>query len=359
VRTGPRARCGRAAGRSRAAGCGRGCPGRSRRRPRGCPRRVGVPGGGDGAFGEDGGLGCGSEGGVVVLQGVDGGGVRVIAEAALRWADPGEAFFAGVGVGAAGATGGDAVDRPEPGDVGVVAAVQFTAQAGDVFGVIGGGGFRGEQRQFGVAQAQQRGQLPGLGGWDGVRLQLPVLHDGEPGVLVDIDMALDGVDRGVGHRKPGIRFGDGWLEQRFTGAGRELGQVLVHAGPQRGGDVAGVGDSEFRAELTGTGADLADDVARIPVEVGVDVDLTVVVAADGERLFPVRPVGGRLAGCAAAQHEQVGDDLGAGGALVGAAGQPDRGDQVRQGGDLAAGGGVGGIHRPVRGEHRDDATGAG
>ena len=66
----------------------------------------------------------------------------------------------------------------------------------------------------------------------------------------------------------------------------------------------------------------------------------------------------RAAGLAAPQHQQVGHHAGAGGPLVGAAGQPDRADQVGQRGDLPARGRVAGIHREPGGEHGDQAAGA-
>ena len=46
-----------------------------------------------------------------------------------------------------------------------------------------------------------------------------------------------------------------------------------------------------------------------------------------------------------------------GGLLVRAAGQPDRADQVGQGGDLAARGRVAGVHGVAGGEHGDQAAG--
>jgi hypothetical protein len=73
-----------------------------------CPR-------GDGAFGEDGGLAGGAGFRVVQLEPIHRRGVRVLAEAALRWADPGQPLLAGVRIDAAGAAGGDPVDRPEAG----------------------------------------------------------------------------------------------------------------------------------------------------------------------------------------------------------------------------------------------------
>ena len=61
----------------------------------------------------------------------------------------------------------------------------------------------------------------------------------------------------------------------------------------------------------------------------------------------------RLAAClAAAQDQQVGDHAGARGPLVGTAGQPQRADEIGEGGDLAAGGGVAGVHRVPRRQHQ-------
>src|SRR5205085_8523976 len=63
------------------------------------------------------------------------------------------------------------------------------------------------------------------------------------------------------------------------------------------------------------------------------------------------------AGFAAARDQQVGDHAGAGGPLVRAGGQPDRPGQVSQGGDLAAGRRVAGVHRVPGGQHGGQAAG--
>ena len=62
------------------------------------------------------------------------------------------------------------------------------------------------------------------------------------------------------------------------------------------------------------------------------------------------------AGLAAAEDQQVGDDLGPGCLLVRAAGQPDCPGEVGQGGDLAARGGVAGVHGVAAGHHGDQAA---
>ena len=75
------------------------------------------------------------------------------------------------------------------------------------------------------------------------------------------------------------------------------------------------------------------------------------------RLLPRRRVG-LAAWFAAAQHEQVGHHVGAGGPLVGAAGQPDRADQVGQRGYFPPRRRVAGIHRVPGGENGGQAAGA-
>ena len=109
--------------------------------------------------GHDRGLAGGADGGVEVLEGVDGGGVRVEFEAALWWGDAGQAVLAGDLVDAAGAAVGDPVDRPPPFGVGVVAGVELAAQAVDVLGVLGGGRLGGQQRHGGVTQPEQGGEF--------------------------------------------------------------------------------------------------------------------------------------------------------------------------------------------------------
>ena len=81
--------------------------------------------GGDHPPGHDRGLAGGADGGVEILQGVDGGGVRVEFEAPLRWSDAGQPVLARDLVDAAGAAVGDPVDRPPPFGVGVVAGVEL------------------------------------------------------------------------------------------------------------------------------------------------------------------------------------------------------------------------------------------
>jgi hypothetical protein len=93
-----------------------------------------------------------------------------------------------------------------------------------------------------------------------------------------------------------------------------------------------MGDVDFRAVLAAAGAQRADDLLGVGVEVLVHVHDPLGVAAQGEAALPRRPAGGRQVGVgigvAAAEHEQVGDHAGAGGLFVGAAGESDGGDQL-------------------------------
>ena len=177
--------------------------------------------------------------------------------------------------------------------------------------------------------------------------------------LLGRGVGLASIGAAVGRRRGG--GGPNSVQRRVAGGG--AGQRGGQAGAQleRDVDVAGDRDGQLRAELAGADADLADDPLGVVLgEVAVDDDLPVGVAADAPTVLShplgiARPVGG----VAAAQHEHVGDDLGAGGLLVRGHRQPDRGDQVGHGGDLAARGRVGRVHRVVAGQHRHDAAGAG
>ena len=102
------------------------------------------------------------------------------------------------------------------------------------------------------------------------------------------------------------------------------------------------------------GAQVTEDGFGVVQEILVDRQLHAVQFGRPGLL----PAGGvRLtAGLAAAEDQQVGDDCGARGALVGAAGQPHRAGQVGQADDLAAGGGVAGVHGVAGGHDGDQAA---
>ena len=87
----------------------------------------------------------------------------------------------------------------------------------------------------------------------------------------------------------------------------------------------------------------------------IDRDL-MAVQHDRAGLLPRGGIG-LPAGFAAPQDQQVGHHAGAGGLLVGPARQPDRPDEIGEGGHLTARGRVAGIHRVAGGEHGDQAAG--
>jgi hypothetical protein len=131
-------------------------------------------------------------------------------------------------------------------------------------------------------------------------------------------VALEDVGRCLRQRDPGVRcLGCGRGEQGLPAG--ELLHPVAKQGPQRLAGVAAVANVQLGSVRAGAGADVADDLPGLLVEVLVDADRAVFVAADEDRLFPARPVRRRGAGVAAAQHEQVGDHLGPGGAFVRAA----------------------------------------
>lgn len=73
---------------------------------------------------------------VEALQGVDEVGERIGAESALRGGDPPQDRFAGFLVDLARLVGVVAVDRPEPGNVAVVAAAELGTKMADFLGVV-------------------------------------------------------------------------------------------------------------------------------------------------------------------------------------------------------------------------------
>ena len=103
------------------------------------------------------------------------------------------------------------------------------------------------------------------------------------------------------------------------------------------------------------GSHLAENRFRAVEEILVDRHLGA-VQLGVPRLLPRGRV--RLAtGLAAAQDKQVRHHIGPRGPLMGAAGQPDRADQVGQRGDVLARGRVAGIHREPGREHHHQAAG--
>ena len=88
---------------------------------------------------------------VEVLQRIDEVGEGVKAEAALGWTDAGQPHLARLRVGPPGRSPREAVDRPEPGHVAVVAVVELPAQIVDLGAVVDGGRLGFQQPDHGVA----------------------------------------------------------------------------------------------------------------------------------------------------------------------------------------------------------------
>ena len=311
---------------------------------------------GDDPFAEDGRLGGPLADRVELLQGVDQRGERVGGEPALPWPDPGQDRLAGGRVGPAGAPQREPVQRPVGGEVVVVAAAEFGAQPGDLGRVLGRGRLGCQQGPRAVSQREQVSELGGLAGRYGMRLFSAEDDAGEravrPGPQVPVGL---GGPRSFGHHRTGWRRAPvRWQVGEAALPGR--GNQCVQGGGERGDRVAVWADHQVVSPVGAVdGSHLAEHRVRVVQEVLVDRHLDAVQLGE-----PCLLPGGRVrrpAWFAAAQHEQVGDDAGARGALVGAAGQADRADQVGQRGDLPPRGRVAGVHREPGGEHRHQAAG--
>ena len=261
------------------------------------------------------------------------------------------------GVGATGRAGAEAVDRPVAGRVGAVAVAQLCAQPVGLVGVLDAGGLGLQQRLGAVAQAEQRLQLDALAGRDLGGRVLAAEHAREAPVRLGGQVAVPQPGRGrergplggdvaggpLGHRQPGAVCAGGDVVQ---GAG----EVLVDGRVGQRADLQG-----GRAVLAGGDGVGAEHVVGVLVEVGVDAQVAAVVQAQRPALLP----GGRrglAVGLAAAQDQQVGDDLRAGGALVRAGRQAHGADEVGHRVDLAACGGVLRVQRVAAGQYGDDAA---
>ena len=312
---------------------------------------------GDDPLGEDVGLVRGLGAGVEVLEGVDQRGVRVGPEPALRGPDARHPGLAGVRVEPAGGACGEPVQRPVAGGVGVVAGVQPVPQGVDLRCAVQRRGLGFEQRDHGVAQLQQGPQFGGLGGGRAVGLRDPVDELGEPAVGRGGEVARGAVGGLADQRRArrGRRRG-GVGQARVHGAGHHHLQGLPQ---QVGGGPVGRDGEVCVLVLPAADAQAPAHQLRVLDEPAVDPDL-VAVDLDQAGLFPRRGVVGRLVvGLAAAEHQQVGDDPGARGALVGVLRQPHRADQVGELRHLAAGGGVDRVEGVAGGQDRDQPAGGG
>ena len=313
--------------------------------------------GGDDPFPEDGRLGGALPGRVEFLQGEHQRGERVGGEPALPRPDPRHHGLAGGRVDPAGAPQREPVQRPVGGEVAVVAAAQLGPQPAELGTVVGGGGLGREQRPRAVAQRKQLPQLGRLAARH--RMRLLGAEDGlgeravRPGAQVPVGLRLPagcrdcrrGDLRDVICRCVGQASSPGTIGQRHERGGQSGDRVARCADHQVIGPVGAV-----------HGSHPAEDHLRVVQEVLVDRHLGA-VQLGVPRLLPRRRVG-LAAWFAAAQHEQVGHHGGAGGPLVGAAGQPDRADQVGQRRDFPARRGVAGIHRVPGRENSGQAAGA-
>ncbi len=231
------------------------------------------PAGGDDPGGVDRGFGGGAGGGVVGFQGPHHGRERVRPEQAHhRRCDLGHHLLPGGGVGAPGAAAGDPVDRAVRLGVTVIALGEGVPQACEVLGVLHGGGFRGEQRDFGVPQPEKLGKFAGLGAGHG-QCGVGALGgaDGERGVAVLGDVAdhavRDPTDAGSEAAFGGVQLSGavrqsplaGLLQHRGQGSGQGRAERPVVGDAQVGG-----------AEPSDVGGQGAQNLTGVLVEVLVD-----------------------------------------------------------------------------------------
>ena len=292
---------------------------------------------------------------VEVFQGEHGGRERVGAETALRRPDPGHLRLAGLRVGPAGRPRREPVDRAVRAGVAVVPLVEAAAQLLEVPGVVRGGGLGFQQGDDEVAQAQQG---PQLGGLAGRHLERPLQAAGQLGEVAarqrpQVPVWLAGEAGGRGRRRGGGAAGGGCPGQ--ARAGGLPGDLLQGLAQVRDG-VPGAADGHVAVPVGAVhGVHLAEDHLGAVEEPGVDRHLDA-VELGGAGLLPRGGLAAAVVSVAAPEDQQVHDDRGAGGPLLGPAGQPDRADQVGQRGHLTAGGRVLRVQGEPGGEHRDEAA---
>lgn len=281
-------------------------------------------------------------GGVVEqFEGLDQRPERVLAQVPHHRRCPaGDAWFTGVRVDLAEHRGVP-VDRPVQADVFGPLAVQVGSHAGDLVGVVDAGGLGGQQVAGQVPHGQQVPQFGDLCLGHGEGLVAGRGEDGEGAVVVGVDVALPSAWPGQMRGREGGLGGSGCGGQaggdRLVG---DLGEDVLQFGWQ----VAQIADDADGFGSVHAVADdkLAQDVVGMVGEVGVEPDDGVVDPARSGQGPAV--VTGHAVAFPSAEDEQVGDDLGAGGAAVGPGGQPYGAEQVSQAVHLAAGGGVSPVH---------------
>jgi len=308
---------------------------------------------------QDGGFARGLGLGVIDFQGPHGGGERVAGEGAHhRRADLGHDLGTGVGIDAPGAPLGDPLQRPVHRDVGVVAGGKLAAERHQLGGVVAVGGLGLQHRHDPVPQPQQPGKLALLGARNFQHLIDP--GSGAPGEP----------SAGVGEvPDEAVHLGPGQCRHTTLGVGEVPGVMGEPGAACPGHDAAhrvlqgrchlpGRGDPKIPTVIAARGVThCPQHLLRALLKVGVDPQ-TALAEVGGFGPLPVQ-ICGALGAVPFAQHQQVGDDLGAGGALMGTVGQPHRPQQHRLLGDRPPGRRVLGVHRVPAGEHGDRAPGFG
>ena len=270
-----------------------------------------------------------------------------------------EQVGAGVGVAASGAGEAEAVQRPEPRDVAVVPFVELSLDA-QVLAVVEAACLRVEERRGGVAQVAQRGELGAVLPRSRLERLGLTAHDADELVADPVDRSLLGVRREVVRRRRGLANPWGHLAWHEGQASTScLGCELPERAIERADDVTVELDAEVVASVHAVPGDEAAEhqlrAGRVPL---VDV----AAAAVDVGAFAAQPVAGmerRVTVSPPAEHDEVGDDVSAGGGTVGRRGQPDRADEVGQARKVSSGAERSAVECEPRREQRDDAAGTG
>lgn len=270
--------------------------------------------------------------------------------------DPGECLIARLGA-PPGRAQGVTVERPVPADVLLVLPLQREPGRRHLRGVVHGRRLHGQQLRCRIPQVQQRPQLVGRRLRHRVRLEPSRRDRGEPRVGCDQAALPQFRWRGDERRAPSGLLGGALRHREALAAAVE--HELVDGGGELflepcevGGHGEGVGLVHAVAD-----PDLSDDVLGVLVEPGVDPQRH---AVDGHLSHGLpQVVADRFAVSAAAEHQQVGQHLGACRAPVRSRRQADRADEVGQLVHLATSAGVLRVHREVRSQHGDEPAGPG
>ena len=240
--------------------------------------------------------------------------------------------------------------------IGVVAGAQLLACRINVWALFAARRFRVQQLRCGIPQAHEGAEFFRRALRYGKRLAGASYDGGECAVVVSEDRAVP--QSGIG-RLPGVelllRLGTACCHQHagFVGVGDDAGQCSLQR-CRHEGQILGLHMQGVAAEHAGAHMQFAENVLRAGIEVSVDLDRLAVDLVRGDGLPQLR--GRRLPGLPPAEHEEVGDDLGAGCAAVRAGRQTNSADKVGQVVHLAAGGRVLGIQRVMAAQHRNESA---